>query len=115
MTTLYHNPRCSKSRATLDLLQQHNIQPDVVLYLETPPTAAELERMVQQLGVPVTDIIRFGEDIAEELKLAKEDLRSTRELCELIAAHPILLERPIVVHKGRARVGRPPEKVLELF
>lgn len=71
MTTIYHNPRCSKSRTTLELLQQHDIQPDVVLYLETPPSAADLERIVQQLGRPVTDIVRFGEDIAEELGLKK--------------------------------------------
>lgn len=115
MTTIYHNPRCSKSRTTLELLQEKGITPEVVLYLQNPPSAAALEKIVQQLGVPVTDIIRFGEDIAEELKLSKTDKRSTREWCELIAAHPILLERPIVVHKNKARVGRPPERVLEIL
>ena len=115
MTTIYHNPRCSKSRATLELLQQHHIQPDVVLYLETPPSAAELERIVQQLGRPVTDIIRFGEDIAEALGLKQEDKRSVKEWCALIAAHPVLLERPIVVNNNRARIGRPPESVLEIL
>jgi len=115
MTTIYHNPRCSKSRATLELLQQKGIEPKVVLYLETPPTAAELERIVQQLNVPVTDIIRFGEDRVQELRITAKDSRSTEEWCEIIAANPILLERPIVVHKNKARVGRPPEQVLELF
>jgi len=115
MTTIYHNPRCSKSRSTLELLQQHHTQPDVVLYLETPPTAVELERIVQQLGRPVTDIVRFGEDIAEELGLSKEDNRSVKDWCALIAAHPILLERPIVVNHHGARIGRPPEIVLEIL
>jgi len=115
MTTLYHNPRCSKSRATLELLQQKGIEPDIVLYLETPPSVTELERIVQQLNLPVTDIIRFGEDRAKELRISVKDSRSTEEWCELIAANPILLERPIVVHNGNARVGRPPEQVLELF
>lgn len=115
MTTIYHNPRCSKSRATLELLQKKGIEPEVVLYLQNPPTAAALEKIVQQLGVPVTDIIRFGEEIAEELGLQKEDKRSAKQWCKLIAENPILLERPIVVHKNKARVGRPPEQVLELF
>jgi len=115
MTTIYHNPRCSKSRATLELLQKNGIAPDIVLYLETPPSVTELERIVQQLDVPVTDIIRFGEDVAEELGLTKEDKRSVKDWCRLIAANPILLERPIVAHKNKARVGRPPEQVLELF
>lgn len=115
MATIYHNPRCSKSRATLELLQEKGMAPEVVLYLQNPPTAAALEKIVQQLGVPVTDIIRFGEDIAETLKLAKTDKRSVTEWCKLIAANPILLERPIVVHKNKARVGRPPENVLDLF
>lgn len=114
-TTLYHNPRCSKSRQTLELLQSKGIEPDIVLYLQNPPKAAELEKIVQQLRVPVTDIIRFGEEIAEELGLTKKDKRSVRQWCQLIAANPILLERPIVVHKNKARVGRPPEQVLDLF
>lgn len=115
MTTIYHNPRCSKSRATLELLQQKGIEPTIVLYLQNPPTAAALEKIVQQLGVPVTDIIRFGEDVAGELGLEKTDKRSVKDWCKLIAAYPILLERPIVVHKNKARIGRPPEQVLEIL
>jgi arsenate reductase len=115
MTTIYHNPRCSKSRATLELLQEKGIEPEIVLYLQNPPTAAALELIVQQLNVPVTDIIRFGEDRATELGLTANNKRSIEEWCELIAANPILLERPIVVHNRKARVGRPPERVLELF
>jgi len=115
MTTIYHNPRCSKSRATLELLQQKGITPTIVLYLETPTSVTALERIVKQLNVPVTDIIRFGEDRAKELRITAKDSRSTEEWCELIAANPILLERPIVVHNHKARIGRPPEQVLELF
>lgn len=115
MTTIYHNPRCSKSRATLELLQQNGVEPDIVLYLEQVPSAAALEKIVQQLGVPVTEIIRFGEDIAKDLGLSKNDKRNVKDWCALIAAHPILLERPIVVHNNKARVGRPPEQVLDIF
>ena len=115
MTTIYHNPRCSKSRATLELLQQKGVEPDIVLYLEQAPSATALEKIVQQLGVPVTEIIRFGEDVAKELGLHKNDQRSVKDWCQLIAAHPILLERPIVVHNNKARVGRPPEQVLDIF
>lgn len=115
MTILYHNPRCSKSRQTLELLQKQGIEPDIVLYLQTPPSASALEKIVQQLGVPVTDIIRFGEECAAELGLKKTDKRTAKQWCTLIAANPILLERPIVVHKNKARIGRPPEQVLDLF
>jgi len=115
MTTLYHNPRCSKSRATLELLQKKGIEPDVVLYLELAPTAVALEKIATMLDVPATAMIRFGEDCAKELGLTKEDKRSAKEWCKLIAAHPILLERPIVVNKNKARIGRPPEKVLEIL
>jgi len=115
MTTLYHNPRCSKSRETLALLEQQGIAPEVVLYLQTPPSAAALEKIVAQLGLPATAIVRFKEDRAAELGIAENDKRSTKEWCELIAANPILLERPIVVHNKAARIGRPPEQVLELF
>lgn len=115
MTTLYHNPRCSKSRQTLELLQSKGIEPEVVLYLQNPPTVVELEKIVQQLRVRVTDIVRFQEDRAEELGLKAGDKRSVRQWCKLIAENPILLERPIVVHKNKARIGRPPEHVLEIL
>jgi arsenate reductase len=115
MTTIYHNPRCSKSRATLELLQEKGIKPTIVLYLETPPSVTELERIVKQLNVPVIDIIRFGEDRAKELRITAKDSHSTEEWCELIAANPILLERPIVVDKNKACIGRPPQKVLDIL
>lgn len=114
-TTIYHNPRCSKSRATLELLQQKKIIPEIVLYLEQSPTADELEKIAAMLDVPVTGMIRFGEDRAKELGLKKEDKRSVKEWCKLVAANPILLERPIVVNKNKARIGRPPETVLDIL
>ena len=115
MTTIYHNPRCSKSRETLALLQQQGINPEIELYLEVPPTASALEKIMTQLDCKITDAIRFKEDLAEQLNLKPDDKRSVREWCELLAAHPVLIERPIVIHNHKARIGRPPDKVLEIL
>lgn len=112
---MYHNPRCSKSRRTLELLQENGVNPQLVLYLETPPTAAELEAVLQQLHMHPKDILRFGEDRAEELGLSEHDRRSDAEWIDLLVANPVLIERPIVIRDGRAAVCRPPEKVLELL
>jgi arsenate reductase len=115
MTKIYHNAHCSKSRQTLALLQQRGIVPEIILYMETPPTATELERIIGQLGCTVTDMVRFKEDLAGEMNLKPDDIRSTKEWCELLVTHPVLIERPIVIHNGKACVGRPPEKVLEIL
>lgn len=113
-TTIYHNPRCSKSRATLALLEERGIHPTVVEYLKTPPDAARVEELLALLGKEPRDVIRTGEDVYAELGLS--DPGKTRaELVAAIAAHPILLERPIVVAGGKAAIGRPPESVLALF
>ncbi len=113
--TIYHNPRCSKSRQTLALLQEAGIEPQQVEYLKAPPTAAELDALCRKLGVEPPAVMRFGESVAKDLGLSKADSRSRAEWLELIAANPILLERPIVVHGIHARLGRPPETVRELF
>jgi arsenate reductase len=111
--TIFHNPRCSKSRATLALLEDRGVAPTVVEYLKTPPTARELRALLDKLGLAAKDVIRTGEP---EWKTSGKSLDSPeRELVELMAAHPILIERPIVVVGDRARIGRPPERVLELF
>jgi arsenate reductase len=108
--TIYHNPRCSKSRQTLALIREHGFEPDIVEYLKQPPTPDELKRIIQLLDVPVRDIIRSGEAEYRDLGLGDESLGDAR-LIETICAHPKLLQRPIVVHRDRARIGRPPEAV----
>ncbi len=114
MTTIYHNPRCSKSRATLALLHEQGIQPEIVLYLEQPPDADTLTSITMQLGCSIHDIIRRGEDIYAELGLADTAL-SEAALIDTVVRHPKLLERPIVVKNGKAAVGRPPQNVLSIL
>ncbi|WJN72609.1 arsenate reductase (glutaredoxin) [Burkholderia anthina] len=117
MITIYHNPRCSKSRETLALVESLNTAGTpltVVEYLKTPPTVEELETMHQQLGRPVRDMLRDGEEPYKTLNLARADLTDA-EAYAAIVAHPILLQRPIVVYRGKAAIGRPPESVKALF
>lgn len=112
--TIYHNPRCSKSRATLALLEERGIQPEVVKYLETPPDAATLRKIISMLGIGARDLLRKGE--AEYKELGLDDATKTDD--EIIAAmvkHPALIERPIVIANGQARIGRPPDSVLEII
>ncbi len=111
--TLYHNPRCSKSRETLALLRERGVEPDVVEYLKTPPTADDVRRLVKQLGVAPHDILRTNEAPYKELGLSKES--TLDEIAEAVAAHPILLQRPIAVRGDKAAMGRPPENVLPLL
>lgn len=114
MTTIYHNPRCSKSRATLALLQARGIAPDIVRYLDTPPDAALLKSLTGKLGCSIRDLMRTGEAAYRELNLRDKTL-SEDALIDIVAAHPQLLQRPIVVHGQRAAIGRPPENVLEIL
>lgn len=113
--TIYHNPRCSKSRAALQILHDAGIEPTVVEYLKDTPTAAELDAAFRKLGCEPQAAMRFGESVAKELGLHPGDARSRAEWIRLIVEHPILLERPIVIHGSAARVGRPPERVRELL
>ncbi len=110
---LYHNPRCSKSRQTLALLQQRGYQPDIVKYLETPPDADTLKRIIAALGLSAHELIRQGESAYKELGLTPE-LPESR-LIEAMLAEPRLIQRPIVINGDRARIGRPPEAVLEIL
>jgi arsenate reductase (glutaredoxin) len=107
--TIYHNPRCSKSRATLALIQASGIEPRIVEYLKTPPDAAELKAIVRKLGVAAESLIRKGEE-AYKLKYAGKTL-SEAEWIEAMTREPVLIERPIVVRGARAIIGRPPENV----
>lgn len=112
--TLYHNPRCSKSRGALELLEARGLQPNVVRYLETPPSASELESLLGKLGITARDLLRTGEDEYKTLSLSDTSL-SEAQLIEAMVKHPKLIERPILIAGDKAVVGRPPEKVLELL
>ncbi|MBB3167807.1 arsenate reductase (glutaredoxin) [Simiduia aestuariiviva] len=114
MTTIYHNPRCSKSRETLALLEAKGITPEIVRYLETPPSAAQIKTLLRQLGLSARALLRTGEEAYKTLNLADTGL-SEQALIDAMAAHPKLIQRPIVVHGSKAAMGRPPEAVLELF
>ncbi|EJO93504.1 arsenate reductase [Ectopseudomonas mendocina DLHK] len=112
--TLYHNPRCSKSRGALELLEARGLQPTVVRYLETPPSANELKSLLGKLGIGARDLLRSGEDEYKALNLADASL-SEAQLIAAMVEHPRLIERPILVVGDKAVIGRPPEKVLELL
>ncbi|MFP2240180.1 arsenate reductase (glutaredoxin) [Pseudescherichia vulneris] len=113
--TIYHNPRCSKSRETLALLKENGVEPEVVLYLDTPPTAETLKKLLKMLGMnSARELMRQKEDLYKELNLADSAL-SEDALIAAMVAHPKLIERPIVVKDGQARIGRPPEQVLEII
>lgn len=114
MATIYHNPRCSKSRATMELIEKAGIIPEVILYLEQPPDAGTLKGIIELLGCSVSDVIRKGEAIYRELGLA-DRTPDDDEWLRILASHPKLLERPIVVHNDKAVIGRPPENVLEIL
>ena len=111
---IYHNPRCSKSRQTLALLEENGVTPEVILYLEATPTLAELKAIIAKLGVNVRDILRKGEDAFKEQNLSHPDLSDDQLLAAMLAT-PKLIERPIVVKGDKAVVGRPPENVLTLI
>jgi arsenate reductase len=112
--TIYHNPRCSKSRATLALLEARGIKPKIVDYLKTPPSAAELKAILGKLGLSPRDILRTGEKVYAELGLEDRELDDDA-LIALMVKNPILIERPIVVAGNKAAVGRPPENVLAIL
>ena len=112
--TIYHNPRCSKSRQTLALLEEKGITPDIVKYLETPPTAAELGDILTMLGKEPRDAMRKKEDPYKANGLDDESL-SRDDLIAAMVANPVLIERPIVVTNGKAAIGRPPESVLDIL
>ena len=111
---IYHNPACSKSRETLQLLEANHCAPEIVEYLEDPPTPAELRRIVGLLGVTARDILRTTEAVYRDAELDDDSL-SDGEIIEAICEYPALLQRPIVVAGERAVIGRPPSKVLELI
>ena len=113
-TTIFHNPRCSKSRATLQLLKDRGHDPKIVLYLESPPGTEDLKSIVASLGIRPRDLMRKGEPEFQQQGLHDPDLGDD-ELIAAMVATPRLIERPIVLVNNRAAIGRPPESVLTLF
>jgi len=111
---IYHNPRCSKSRETLQLLNDRGVEPEIIEYLENPPNSQELRRVVELLGVRVRDLVRTTESIYQEVGLDDDNL-SDDELIEAICENPALLQRPIVISGNRAVIGRPPSRILEII
>lgn len=114
MVRIYHNPRCSKSRQTLALLEERGIEPEIILYLETPPTAKALTMVLMQLGISARQLLRKGEDAYKENSLSDVSL-TDQQLVDIMVANPKLIERPIVINGDKAALGRPPEQVLDIL
>ena len=112
--TIYHNPRCSKSRQTLALLTDRNLDPQIVLYLDNPPAPDELDALLKKLGISARQLLRKGEEAFKQLNLADQSI-SDDEIVQAMSGHPKLIERPIVVKGNQAVLGRPPENVLSLI
>jgi arsenate reductase (glutaredoxin) len=110
---IYHNPRCSKSRQALALLEDKGIKPEVIEYLKSPPTVVELDRILKELGMEPEALMRKGEDAYKQLVKGKGLGRA--QLIALMVEHPILIERPIFVNGDKAALGRPPENVLAIL
>lgn len=111
--TIYHNPQCSKSRETLNLLREEGIEPIIVEYLKTPPTADELKQVLGLLGLSPSDLMRKKEAAYKEAGLDDESLSVDAQIAAMVA-HPKVIERPIVIKDGKARIGRPPVSVLDI-
>ncbi|KUI44031.1 arsenate reductase [Mycobacterium sp. IS-1590] len=109
---IYHNPKCSTSRKTLDLLRENGIEPEIVQYLKTPPTRAELEKMIADAGIEVRAAVRKKESVYRELGLANA---SDDELLDAMVANPILIERPFVITPKGTRLARPIDAVREIL
>lgn len=112
---IFHNPRCSKSRETLALLRQNGLEPEIIEYLKTPPHSSQLQSILKLLNLPPRALLRKNETLYKDLNLEQTQL-SDEEILQILSANPILIERPIViVNNKKARIGRPPEKILEIL
>jgi arsenate reductase len=111
---IYHNPRCSKSRQTLALIEEKGLTPTIIRYLESPPDTAEISDLLMKLGISARALLRQGEQDYKDQNLKNTQL-SEAELIDAMATHPKLIERPIVVKNNKAILGRPPENVLDLI
>ena len=113
--TIYHNKKCSKSRATLELLRSKGLEPTIIEYLKNPPTFDELEEIIIKLNIHPKQLIRFKEDKAKELGISTGDQLTNEQWITILAKNPNLIERPIVVTDTEAVIGRPPENVLNVL
>ena len=111
--TLMHNPRCSKSREALKILEENGIDAEIVKYLETPPTKEDIKNILKMLGINARELMRTKEDIYKELNL--KDVTDEEALINAMAEHPKLIERPIVIKDGKAVIGRPPSKIVDFL
>jgi arsenate reductase len=111
---ILHNPRCSKSRATLQLLQEHGIEPEIILYQETPPDVDQLKSILGKLNMQPRELLRKGQSEYKEMGLNNKQLSDAQLIAAMLKA-PILIERPIVLANGKAAIGRPPESVLKIL
>ena len=114
MTTIYHNPRCSKSRASLEMLEAKGITPTIIKYLETPPNRDELAEILNKLGIAAEQIVRKGDALFQELGLKGKTLDNDQWI-DVLVQNPQLMERPIVVNGKKAAIGRPIEKVIDIL
>ena len=117
--TIYHNPRCSKSRQTLEILKENGVEPSVVEYLETPPNAETLKAILNMLNISAKQLLRTQEDEFKQAGFDKEGLKNDRygedQIIKAMITFPKLIERPIVVSNGKAIIGRPPSLVLDII
>ena len=112
--SIFHNPRCSKSRKTLEIIEINDVEVQVILYLQDPPSVSELNSLLEKLGMKASELVRKGESIIKELDIDLSSI-SNYDLISIMAEHPILIERPIVFNESSAIIGRPPENVEELL
>ena len=112
---IFHNPRCTKSRETLKIVEENNLDLKVIEYLKNPPTIEELDYVCKKLGVDPKEIIRTKEKLFSELGLSTSNNKSREQWLKILSENPKLIERPIVIYKNKAVIGRPPEKVLEII
>ena len=112
--SIFHNPRCSKSRETLEIIEINDVEVQVILYLQDPPSVSELNSLLEKLGMKASELVRKGESIIKELDIDLSSI-SNDDLISIMAEHPILIERPIVFNESSAIIGRPPENVEELL
>ena len=112
--SIFHNPRCSKSRKTLEIIEINDVEVQVILYLQDPPSVSELNSLLEKLGMKASELVRRGESIIKELDIDLSSI-SNDDLISIMAEHPILIERPIVFNESSAIIGRPPENVEELL
>tara|TARA_E500000331_G_scaffold145980_1_gene142038 strand:+ start:5093 stop:5443 length:351 start_codon:yes stop_codon:yes gene_type:complete len=112
--SIFHNPRCSKSRKTLEIIEINDVEVQVILYLQDPPSVSELNSLLEKLGMKASELVRKRESIIKELDIDLSSI-SNDDLISIMADHPILIERPIVFNESSAIIGRPPENVEELL